>query len=413
MVSGRDPGELGLYGFRKRMAHSYALELVDAIDMQHRCLWDYATEANKRVVILGVPLTYPPRAVNGVMVSGCLTPDSDSDFTWPTARKAELVDRFGPYIIDVADYRGGNKGKLFDDICRMSRQRFAMATYLWQAEQPDLLMMVDMGPDRFHHAFWDSIDPSHPKYVPNNANAQLGGDYYAMLDGLVGDLLAVTDDNTLVCVVSDHGAQAMHGGFCINDWLIDQGLLVLKHRPENPTVLEPTMVDWHHTQVWAEGGYYSRLFINLEQRECHGIVPHHRYDALRDHVIRELMQVTTSAGQTLRNTIVRPETVYRATHGFAPDLMAIFDDLRYRAIGTVGHHAWCVSSNDQGFDAANHAWNGIFVMAGPGLEAVGERNDLEIYDVTRTVLDAMHITPPQDLLGKTIMSGSKQTAGAI
>lgn len=408
MVTGRDPGELGLYGFRKRVANSYALELVDATDVHHHCVWDYATQAHQRVVVLGVPLTYPPRAVNGIMISGCLTPDSNSDFTWPIERKAELVSRFGPYLMDVADYRSGNKTELFDNICRMSRQRFEMATYLWRLEQPDLFMMVDMGPDRFHHAFWDNIDPKHPAHVADNPYAKLGEDYYAMLDAWIGDLLAATDDNTIVCIVSDHGAQPMHGGFCINQWLMDQGLLVLTHTPDKPTILDPSIVNWHRTQAWAEGGYYSRLFINLQGRELHGSVPLDRYEPLRDHISRALAQVITPEGKILSNTVVRPESIYRATHGGAPDLMVVFDDLRYRAIGSVGHRTWTTPRNDHGFDAANHAWNGIFVMAGPGVEPLGERTDLQIYDVTRTVLDALGIVPPPDLLGKSLFSASKQ-----
>lgn len=403
MVSGRDPGELGLYGFRRRLPSSYELDLVNATDMQAPCLWDYASQAEKRVAVLGVPLTYPPRSVNGIMVSGCLTPDIESDYVWPSSRKRELVERFGPYRIDVADERNGDPTKLYNAICEMTAQRFQMARYLWQTDQPDFLMMVDMGPDRFHHAFWHCFDPDHPAYVPDHPHASWAENYYSLLDQWVGELIAIADKHTAICIVSDHGARAMHGGFCINQWLIDHGLLVLKEPIQSPCALEPSLVDWTRTQVWAEGGYYSRIFINLKDRESHGCVPHTRYADLCSRLTEQLTQLTTPQGKTLYNTIVSPETVYRSVQGHAPDLMAFFDDLRYRAIGSVGQHTWFVHENDRGFDACNHNWKGMFVMAGEGIPALGKQEDLQIYDVTRTVLDVMDIPAPQLLLGRSIL----------
>ena len=49
-----------------------------------------------------------------------------------------------------------------------------------------------------------------------------------MLDEQIGSVLELLDDDTLVLVVSDHGAQRLDGGFAINEWLIREGLLVLK-----------------------------------------------------------------------------------------------------------------------------------------------------------------------------------------
>ena len=35
-----------------------------------------------------------------------------------------------------------------------------------------------------------------------------------------------------VLVVSDHGARPMHGAICVNEWLVQEGYLVLEETPD-------------------------------------------------------------------------------------------------------------------------------------------------------------------------------------
>lgn len=46
-------------------------------------IWELASKAGKRVGCLNVPMTYPPREVNGCVVTGLLTPSLESNFTYP------------------------------------------------------------------------------------------------------------------------------------------------------------------------------------------------------------------------------------------------------------------------------------------------------------------------------------------
>ena len=84
MMSSRDPGTLGFYGFRNRKDHTYdgmAFATSDKVRVDR--LWDMLSREGKHVVALGVPQTFPPRPVNGEMVSCFLTPSTDSKFTYP------------------------------------------------------------------------------------------------------------------------------------------------------------------------------------------------------------------------------------------------------------------------------------------------------------------------------------------
>jgi predicted AlkP superfamily phosphohydrolase/phosphomutase len=99
-------------------------------------------------------------------------------------------------------------------------------------------MLVDMGVDRIHHAFWKPMDPRHPQYEPDSPFATAIHDYYVHVDQRMGELLQPCDDDTAILVVSDHGAQPLMGGICINEWLMANGYLTLKGTPSEALPLD-------------------------------------------------------------------------------------------------------------------------------------------------------------------------------
>ena len=400
MVSGRDAGELGLYGFRNRVPGQTALRLVDARDVAVKRVWDWLGEHGHRVAPLFVPLTSPPTPVHGQMVSGFMYPGGDARWCFPRALEHELEQRFGPYRADVDDFRSDDLDRIYRDIVSMTDQHFEIARFIWNERQPDFMMMVEIGLDRFHHAFWRHIDPGHPAHEPGNPYLELGREYYAKLDSRIGELLASVDDDTVVALVSDHGARAMHGGLCINEWLLARGQLALKAEPAGPGPLRHDDVDWSRTKAWAEGGYYARIFFNVAGREPDGIVPPSEMAALRDHIVAELEMLTDDEGAPIPTEVRIPEEYYRQVRGFPPDLMVYFDDLRLRAIGSVGVRRRLVRENDGGPDGCNHAWNGIFIMRGGGVPARGRVEGAEIYDLTPTVLGVFGVPRPPNILGR-------------
>ena len=130
--------------------------------------------------------------------------------------------------------------------------------------------MVEMGPDRLHHAFWRFFDTKHPAYIPGNKYENVVLDYYINLDNEIGALISLLGKDTVVMIVSDHGSKRMEGGICINEWLINNGYLKLTHYPAQVTPINKLIVDWKRTIAWGEGGYYGRLFMNVKDREPKG-----------------------------------------------------------------------------------------------------------------------------------------------
>src|SRR5207249_4558509 len=221
MMASKDPGTLGYYGFRNRADRSYEkMTTATSLAVKEPLLWDYLGAAGKRVVLIGVPQTYPPRPVHGLMVTDFLTPSIESNYTYPPELKAEIaaLPDVHPYEFDVS-FRTDNKAEIRDGIVRMTDKRFALARHLLTTKPWDFFMMVEMGTDRVHHAFWQYMDPAHHRYEPGNPFESVIADYYEHVDAQVGRLLEVLPEDAHVFVVSDHGAQCMDGGIALNEWL--------------------------------------------------------------------------------------------------------------------------------------------------------------------------------------------------
>ena len=186
MMASRTPGDLGVYGFRNRADHSYdALFIADGNAIKEPRLWDLATRAGKPSIVLGVPGTYPPRPLNGVLVSCFLTPSIESAYTYPPALKAEIAKTVGEYILDCKDFRTEDKDYLLRQVYEMTDRRFALAEHLLETRPWELFVMVEMGPDRMHHGFWKFMDPEHRRYEPGNPYENAILDYHRHVDGLI------------------------------------------------------------------------------------------------------------------------------------------------------------------------------------------------------------------------------------
>ncbi|MEP0843950.1 MAG: alkaline phosphatase family protein, partial [Phycisphaerae bacterium] len=387
MAASADPGTLGIYGFRNRADHSYEkLTIATSLDVRERRLWDYLDAAGLNSIVIGVPGTYPiARPVRGCMAACFLTPDLNADYTWPRELKQEIAEVVGEYMIDVKGFRTDDKQWLLDQIHEMTEKRFRLARHLLRTRPWDLFWLVEMGTDRIHHGFWQFMDPAHHRYVKGNPFETAIHDYYVRLDGLIGELLAEIDlETTAVWVVSDHGAKCMKGGFAFNDWLIREGYLVMKTPVTGARRFQFADVDWSRTRVWGEGGYYGRCFINLQGREPQGLVPVDQYEPLRDELIARLEALPDDAGRPMGTRAYKPQNIYRRVNGVPPDLVVIFGDLSWRSVGTIGNTALHVFENDTGPDDANHAQQGMYILAHPSLPSRGRRDDASLYDVLPT-----------------------------
>jgi predicted AlkP superfamily phosphohydrolase/phosphomutase len=403
MFTGMDPGSLGLYGFRHRRPGSYTEMYTPTPQMiPVPPLWSTLSRLGRRVAVIGMPPGYPPPSVNGVYVSDFLTPDGAKDFVTPPSLAPEIDAVSGGYDFDIT-FRAEDRPRVERELFAMTRKRWAVARDLWQKEPWDLFAIHEIGTDRLHHAFWKFFDPAHPRYVPGSEFADVADRYYALLDQEIGALLDLVPEDVTILVASDHGSMAMHGCFCINQWLQERGYLRLKtDQPEPGTPFEKVEVDWDRTVAWGAGGYYARIFFNVRGREPRGQLLAGEVPSLIQKMTRELAAVQRSDGALLGVRVLQPTQIYRSVRGDPPDLMLYFGDLRWRSAGSLGHPALFLSENDTGPDDAVHSFDGVFAFADPQRRTREHLPPQQILDIAPTLLQHLGIPVPPTMQGRPI-----------
>ena len=406
MATSQDPGSLGIYGLRNRMDYSYSgLETVTSKSIQALAIWDQVAHEGKRANIIGVPPSYPPRQVNGICVGCFMTSDVKKDtYTCPATVKEQIASLVGDYPVDVKGFRTDRKDWLKDEIYAMSRKHFAVVRHFLQNSEWEYFQFVEIGLDRLHHGFWQFHDPQHLRYEAGNPYQEVIRDYYVFLDHELGKILDSMNEDTAILVVSDHGAQRFDGSFCVNEWLIREGLLVLNEYPEEATPFDRLSVNWEKTKVWSDGGYCAQVFFNVKGREPNGAIDTADYEKLREEIKVRFEAIRDDEGRHLGTLVFRPEEIYRAVRNVAPDLIVHFGGLSWRSMSGAGYPTIYARDDDSGPDGCNHSQLGSFILAAPSNMLRGKVGGADLLDIAPTLLELGRYDVPASMQGKSLLA---------
>ena len=123
-MTGKNPGKHGVYDFMTKIPGMYVWEPTNV--RINNTLWDTLSQVNKKVLIINVPMTYPPSKINGILISGLGTPSDNSVFTYPDEFKTFLMNN--KYIIDIDWIPYFRKDKkveeLIEDLITMTKKRY-------------------------------------------------------------------------------------------------------------------------------------------------------------------------------------------------------------------------------------------------------------------------------------------------
>lgn len=408
MISGRDPGHFGFTDFTYRVGNAYTdFRLVHSRLIRVPTLYTLLAAAGRRVLMLGVPISYPPPSIaNGVSLSCFMAPSLAKPIVHPPELQEELLARTSsPYVLDsaLADESGElDRDELLARIREMDRQRFDIAGYLMTSRDWDLLFMVAMGTDRVGHYFMRFLDPEHQRHEQDPRYNDAIRDHYRYCDERLGELVERAGSDTVVMVISDHGIQRLDGKVHLNQWLVENGYLCLGREPEGPTSLSKVDVDWQRTRAWARG-WGGQIYLNVQGREPEGCVLSAEVENLLSQLEAELRGFESDDGRPLKVTTIRRREIYSGAHAKrCPDLFVQFDDLRYLTSDRVGYTRRVTPVSALGADDASHARAGFLAMAGPGIPAHGRFEALGILDVAPTVLSLLDVPVPDDIEGRPI-----------
>jgi len=402
-----------------------------------KAIWNILSEYGKQVLVINVPVTYPPETINGYMVSGYLTPGEDTDFTYPATFKEELFRMVPDYEIDVeyAEVFKGNVetrvNRLVDELLEVTEKRIKLITYMLKEKPWDFCYVVFVGPDRLQHSLWDEIVAFEPRTV----------EYYRMLDAALGLFLEQLGPDDSLFVVSDHGFQGISRSFDINEYLYSKGLLKLhssaqrekasrfanlKHildqagllslarkakkalksagiiKKKRNGVYKPLLadVDWQHTLAYVPsmsgfGAAYADIFLNSSMEAG-------RIAELSEDLKR---QVDPKTGQPLIDAIYTTE-VYGSGPYAPPEqhlLLLPSDGITFNM--SLGNK-WLWNDEFVGRDSkkrrGSHQKDGVLYAYGAGIKQGFKAPNAEVYDLVPTVLHSMGLPLPYEFDGRVL-----------
>jgi predicted AlkP superfamily phosphohydrolase/phosphomutase len=388
-ATGKNPGEHGIYGFVDRQAGSYDVFVPTSLDLTGPTLWDVLGAAGRKVIVVNVPGTYPPRPVNGVLVADFLCTNIDK-VAYPPELSAWLKE--AGYRIDAdAKLARTDKAKFFEDVLLTLDRRFETAFRLMDEKPWDFFQLHVMETDRINHFLWPASD-ADPLRVPFL-------DFYRRLDAFIGRLARRLPPETHLVMLSDHGFCPIRKEVYLNEHLRQAGLLDI---PEGEGL----------AKLLASSRAYSlipgRVYVNLAGREPRGSVSLADYDTVRGEVAAALRELRDpDDGTPVVADVIPGEKIYSGGRitGFPagmppwsgavpPDLVAVPTD-GYDLKGNVGKGLFGRTEL-----TGMHTWDDAFLfLPGEGTMPAGTPH---ITDPMPTILSMMGVPPPPDLDGKAL-----------
>jgi predicted AlkP superfamily phosphohydrolase/phosphomutase len=449
--TGKNPGKHGIFSFEDLVQGSYERRIINSHTIDGEPIWSILSRHDRRVCVINVPVTYPPRAVNGYLISGLLSPYGDRRITYPPGLYEEMLSAIGDYRTYVSTPITPLHGarQFADDLIYATRKRAEAALWLLERKgEFDFFMVHFQCLDPLQHRVLDYIDPRHPNYASKSPeDIACVCEYYRVLDEMVGRVAERADERTTLIGLSDHGFGPALKQVNVNQVLQRQGLLKLhlnsglsqrvarlafalarkldvfqvrewlaEERRNTPLhrlirerlrdVNKGALIDWSATKVfaWSAAGTFVGLYVNRQGREAQGVVQtDEAYEKLRDLVSQQLIAlIDPETGQKVVDRVYKREELYHGPHvERMPDLIA-------QPVGGYQLSPWL--NGDLVFEPitriiGDHRMDGIVFFKGARIEKRDVRvNDANIMDIAPTVLHLLGVPLPSDMDGQVLTS---------
>lgn len=383
-MTGVNPGMHNIYGFVDREPNPFEMFIPTSRAMKVRTLWEYLSAAGKKVVVINVPVTYPPREVNGVLISGFLATKIEKA-VYPAEYVSDL--KAWDYRIDVDSWLGRkDKEKFMEDLSSTLAKRVETGLKLMESVDWDYFHLHIMESDRISHFLWEQWENDDPEWGPRFEG------FFEEIDRCLGDFRDSLPGGTRLIVMSDHGFCSVKKEVYINKWLTDNGFL--KFTQERPDSL---------TEITPETKAYSlipgRIYINLRGREWAGTVePGLEYQNLCGEIREKIVDMEDpDTGEKIIDKVFLRGELYRGAYlQRAADIIAIpkngFD---------LKGNLFAESLTFKGELVGMHTYDDAFLYL-DGLKLVGRKP--EIIDLLPTIFDLMKVQIPRPVEGKSLLA---------
>ena len=308
-ATGVNPGKHGVFGFVDREPNPFGVHIPSAEDLKAPVLWDYLGKAGKRTGVVNLPLTYPPRSVNGFMVSCSMSPDL-AKATYPVELAPRLMELDYRLEADTSAIGSGEDGPgvFLEQINQVMAQRFSSCFQLMRHESWDFFQLHISGGDLLNYFFWpeDEAMGFSEEFLA----------FYRRLDSYIGELAGLLPAGAELALLSGGGFTKVKLDVYLNHWLEENGYLLFGRGQRSLASM--------HADSKAYSLVPGRIYINLEGREERGgVVPGGDYEELREELAHRLGGLSDPrTGDPVIRAIHRREDIYDGPMvGLAADLV--------------------------------------------------------------------------------------------
>lgn len=409
-MTGSNPGKHGIFDFYDTK-QLHGITLYNADDIKMKTLWQYLHDANKKQIVVSVPMTHPLPEVDGMFFAGLSSPV-------PESRPAEALEQLEKYLDGKYASSPSKVAKGVDwlpELRNNGENKVRTAVQLLKENTDwDFFMIHTQGPDAAH-TLWSTLQHGDSE---KNTILQL----YKDADRLVGAVRDNVPEDTDIIVMSDHGMGPVYGDINLNIYLMKHGIIKVKtgaflkkaafylglnpkkmysvaskfkldkkiakvskqqKRKWTTKLLSYSDIDLEKSLCYAKGSF-GQIHLNERGIKNAGLT---REQAI-EKISETLHKLEDENGKKLVSNIQLNENIYTgdcADRGC--DMFITFDDYHYTAFSLFASSTKIVSEEIQGERDANHRMEGIFLATGPGFKAGGIKNEKsEIIDLLPTIL---------------------------
>lgn len=304
IITGKNPGMHGIYGFTELKPNSYNLRFPNYNDLKAKPFWE---EWKGESVIINVPSTYPVRPMNGAHISGFVSIDMKKS-VYPLSVLEELgkID----YRLDVDSRKAHTSIEHFlSDLEATLDARISAYRYLWnEYKNWKTFMLVFTGTDRLMHFLYEAFENESSRH---NSAFTL---HFSRIDKIIGEIMSLIKKDDLLVLMSDHGFELLEHDVYVNNYLAQEGYLHFIGEP-----------DWKNI-AYASKAFAldpARIYINLKDKYPQGSVSKCDKNAVASR-LAEMFSKWEIDGKKVIRSIYRPEEIYEGPETVnAPDLILV------------------------------------------------------------------------------------------
>ena len=384
-ATGVNPGKHGVFGFVDREPSPFGVHIPGSEDVKAPALWDYLGKAGKRIGLVNLPLTYPPRAVNGFMVSCSMSPDL-AKATFPVELAPRLMEMDYRLEADASAMGPDEESApaFMDQVNQVMAQRFSSSFQLIKSEAWDFFQLHISGGDLLNYFFW-----------PEDRTHGFSEDFltfYRRLDSYIGELAGLLPQGSALAILSGGGFDEVKLDVYLNHWLEENGYLMFGRGQRSLASM--------HADSKAYSLVPGRIYINLEGREERGgVTPGGDYEELREELAHRLGGLSDpESGKPVIRAIHRREDLYDGPMlGLAADLI-VEPEPGYDLKANLDGSGVFTRPELPGM----HSGGGGFLFM-PGVKAADPEGVATIMEAAPTFLKFLDVEIPPGLDGRSLI----------